>query len=176
MERQPKRHGRSRKRSFMPRNNNNDQRSKKQHHMKSSSIPSHYRQLGPDEVIRRGDRWQAGLGLTGKVKASIGKTPRTHSLLYTYWRRKHVALNSVQTPPQVQVPKQHPIEKNPLVRFSYPSSKEPWTTVEREVRVIGANPTYIVGVQLNGKTGYRKFLRCKMFNFRLVEFSPESIS
>lgn len=140
-------------------------------------IRSHYRQLGPDEVIRRGDLWQTVYGtLVGRVRVSIGRTPRTHSLSYTYWRRRHVNLSKFQKPVEPAKQQQHPIEKNPLVRFSYPSSKEPWTTVEREVRVIGANGTYIVGVQLNDKKGYKKFLRSKMFNFRLVEFSPESIS
>lgn len=71
--------------------------------------------------------------------------------------------------------KVHPIEKNPRVRFFYPHKDGPETL--RDVRVIGANDKYLVGVQFKGrKAHFKKFLKCKMSNFQLTEFSPLSVS
>jgi len=73
--------------------------------------------------------------------------------------------------------KQHPVEKNPLVMFRYPSSKEPWVQTLRQVRMIGANDTYIIGVQVNGpKAHFKKFRRDRMSALQLLEFNPSAIS
>jgi len=89
----------------------------------------------------------------------------------------------VQTTPVVAAKRKrkspHPTEKLPLVRFDYPKSGDPsWAhPQERQVRLIGANAKYYVGVEVNcEKPGYKKFLRRKASQFTVLEFSPESIS
>ncbi len=72
--------------------------------------------------------------------------------------------------------KVHPVEKNPRVRFTYPSSKDMYQILERDVRVIGANQKYVVGLEISDKNRFKKFLKSKMNNLSLVEFSPESVS
>ena len=70
--------------------------------------------------------------------------------------------------------KVHPVEKNPRVRFFYPHKDGPETL--RDVRVIGANDKYVVGLQINDKNRFKKFLKARMTNFTLAEFSPLSVS
>jgi len=72
------------------------------------------------------------------------------------------------------VKKPHPIEKNPRVRFFYPHKDGPETL--RDVRVIGANDKYVVGLQINDKNRFKKFLKSRMTHFTLAEFSPLSVS
>ncbi len=72
--------------------------------------------------------------------------------------------------------KVHPVEKNPRLQFFYPSSKRPEVNQFRDVRVIGANAKYVVGLQINDKNKFKKFLKAKMRVVNLAEFSPESVS
>ena len=71
------------------------------------------------------------------------------------------------------------IRKNPLVRFFYPSSKD-GLLVPREVRLISATPTHIVGLEVTkneNKTRYhfKKFCQTKAIGFRMMEFNPNSM-
>ncbi len=72
--------------------------------------------------------------------------------------------------------KVHPVEFNPRVTFFYPHKDGQMQMTQRDVRVIGANEKYLVGLQINDKNKFKKFLKHKMSNTQLVEFSPESVS
>ena len=72
------------------------------------------------------------------------------------------------------------IRKNPLVKFFYPSSKT-GLVVPREVRLISATSTHIVGLEVtkvNERTKYhfKKFLQAKATQFRMASFNPTSMS
>ena len=77
----------------------------------------------------------------------------------------------------------YPVDNNPVVSFNYPRSN-PWdfSSDERTVKLIGADARYYVGLEVTqtdtGKVRhqFKKFLRYKARNFRLVSFAPESIS
>jgi hypothetical protein len=78
------------------------------------------------------------------------------------------------------IPTVKAVEKNPLVRFYYPSSKTGLNTW-RTVRLISATSKYVVGLEITqGKDKphyqYKKFSREKAGNFSLLEFSPDSMS
>ena len=73
------------------------------------------------------------------------------------------------------------VEKNPLVSFRYPKSKEPWNPTSRKVRLISANPKHLVGLEIikvgdRTKYQYKKFSQDKVALFKLEEFNPESMS
>lgn len=68
--------------------------------------------------------------------------------------------------------KQHPVEKNPRVTFYYPSSDHPGYTYSRNVRVIGANEKYIVGLDIGDKNRFKRFRKDRMTNVQLMEFNP----
>jgi hypothetical protein len=55
-------------------------------------IPSNYRQLKNNEVIREGDLYTMGDTHVGKVKASIGFTVENWDKGYTFYRRRHVKI------------------------------------------------------------------------------------
>lgn len=77
----------------------------------------------------------------------------------------------------------YPVDNNPVVTFNYPRSN-PWdfSSDERTVKLIGADERYYVGLEVTetaaGKPRhqFKKFLRNKARNFRLVSFAPQSIS
>lgn len=87
--------------------------------------------------------------------------------------------------PKAKAKVQRPIEKNPLVKFFYPSSKS-FGDKQRLVRLISANGMYVVGLEIsNYKTPkgeirqrhqFKKFRQSKVQNMQLVEFAPESMS
>lgn len=77
----------------------------------------------------------------------------------------------------------YPVDNNPVVTFDYPHSNPmDFTSENRVVKLIGADQKYYVGleVKFNGTSKpthqFKKFLRHKARNFRLVSFAPESIS
>ena len=79
-----------------------------------------------------------------------------------------------------RLPTAKQVEKNPLVRFYYPSSKTGLNTW-RTVRLISATSKYVVGLEITqGKDKpryqYKKFSREKTGNFSLLEFSPTKMS
>src|ERR1044071_6168628 len=73
------------------------------------------------------------------------------------------------------------IEKNPLVTFFYPQSATPWNSSLRQVRLISATPTHLIGLEVlkvNGRTKYhyKKFCQPKVTSFKIQEFNPQSMS
>ena len=72
------------------------------------------------------------------------------------------------------------VEKNPLVRFYYPSSKTGVNTW-RTVRLISATPYYMVGLEVIREDNklryqYKKFCSPKVGDFSLLEFNPKGMS
>jgi hypothetical protein len=145
-----------------------------------TAIPAHYRQLSPDEVICKGDL-KLRNGQVRRASNSIGRQAGTCSS--TVWRRRHVEVGYNNTlwgyvaPKKSTVPvkKEHPVEKNPLVHFNYPSSNICWHSPERIVRLIAVNRKYIVGIEVSDKNKFKKFLRSKATGFKIVEFNPTAI-
>lgn len=77
----------------------------------------------------------------------------------------------------------YPVDNNPVVTFDYPHSNPfDFSSDTRTVKLIGADARYYVGLEVTqtdtGKVRhqFKKFLRNKARNFRLVSFAPESIS
>jgi len=130
------------------------------------TIPSHYRRLHYYEVIRKGDILYTGTSFI-YVRIYVGTT--VNSLII--FRRRHVTTEYI--PPSTM--EKHPVKKNPLVTFVYPHSHTGIPRM-RLVRLIGANHRYFIGLDVNDKNRFKKFLRSKGSNFRLQEFNPESIS
>ena len=61
------------------------------------------------------------------------------------------------------------LEAKPLMEFDYPSSQFPHWNMERNVRVISFNETYLIGLEQNVETDkwqFKKFRRDKMTNLR----------
>ncbi len=102
------------------------------------------------------------------------KTPIKPMITVFVFGTKH----KVKVTPKVAAKRKkvHPVEKNPRLQFFYPSSKRPEVNQFRDVRVIGANAKYVVGLQINDKNKFKKFLKAKMRVVNLAEFSPESVS
>ena len=73
--------------------------------------------------------------------------------------------------------------RGPLVEFNYPSSKSPsGHFTHRNVRLIGANRNYLIGLEIlpseNGgkpKHQFKRFRRDKVIYFNLKEFNPQSL-
>ena len=138
-----------------------------------TKIPSHYRQLGSDEVIRRGDLYKyttlfSDIGPVGRAEHTVGHVVGTFENFFTFWRRCHVLV--YQTP--LKEKKKNPIEVAPLVSFNYFSSKEPWASSRtRVIRLIAANDKYMIGLDVNDGFQYKKFLRDKMSNVGIINFN-----
>jgi len=77
---------------------------------------------------------------------------------------------------RVKAKKVHPVDKNPRVLFFYPQSKTPWNSQLRNVRVIGANDKYLIGLEISDKNRFKKFLKSKITDLQLQEFAPESVN
>lgn len=74
-----------------------------------------------------------------------------------------------------------PHQNHPLVSFYYPMSEMPWNSKLRQVRLIAATPTHLVGLEVTKvgtKTKYqfKKFLQPKVSEFKVQEFNPASVS
>jgi len=72
--------------------------------------------------------------------------------------------------------KKHPVENNPLVKFFYPMSKEPWNTMLRVVRVISSNSTHLIGLEVSDKNRFKKFKQSSIRDMSLVEWNSEAMS
>lgn len=77
----------------------------------------------------------------------------------------------------------YPVDNNPVVTFDYPHSDPfDFSSTGRTVKLIGANDRYFIGLEVKeSNTGkvrhqFKKFLRNKARNFRLLSFAPETIS
>lgn len=146
-------------------------------------IPLHYRRLGDDELVRRTDLAIPfghpinGIEQVGKHFVK-GLTPDNNPS-WVYYRRRHVR---VQAAMKVIVSefngekKPHPVEKNPIVSFSYPHKDKAWyATPQRFVRLIAANEKYIIGLDINDGNKFKKFLRLKAGRMDVIEFNPEAV-
>lgn len=72
--------------------------------------------------------------------------------------------------------KEHPVEKNPLVKFQYPSKSKDYGYGYREVRLISANGKYLVGLDINDNNRFKKFRRDRiMRGIDLLEFNPKAL-
>jgi len=71
--------------------------------------------------------------------------------------------------------KVNPIEKNPLVVFSYPSKELP--SKLRRVRLISADGKYLIGLEVSDHNRFKKFLRTRITStIQLVEFNPTAMA
>ena len=140
------------------------------------TIPSHYRQLQPHEVIRKGDL-KLRNGVVRRVSNSVGRLVSTCSSLV--YRRQHVPVGlSVQVAKvksKTALVKEHSVEKNPLICFWYPSSKFPALKHWRQVRLIAADNKYFVGLEVSDKNRFKKFLKQKATQVQVAEFNATAI-
>ena len=67
------------------------------------------------------------------------------------------------------------VEKNPLVQFYYPSSKNNGIPSLRSVRLISADRNYYVGLEIlpANKFAFKKFFKCDARQFSVLEFNPK---
>ena len=67
------------------------------------------------------------------------------------------------------------VEKNPLVQFYYPNSKNNGLHSHRSVRLISADHNYYVGIEIlpDNKFAFKKFLKAKARQFSVLEFNPK---
>jgi hypothetical protein len=70
----------------------------------------------------------------------------------------------------------HPVEFNPLVSFTYPSSDEPWVLKDRTLRLIAANNKYYIGLDIGDKNRFKKFRRDKARDFKILNFNDAALS
>lgn len=66
------------------------------------------------------------------------------------------------------------MDKNPLVRFLYPSSKN-GSEVWRLIRVFAANGIYLIGLDLGDDNRFKRFLVSKCRYLSLIEFNPDGV-
>jgi len=126
-------------------------------------IPSNYRQLKTDEVIRTGDMYRSKFDFQNvhEVRNSIGLTPSNLQLIgYTFWRaRKATVTPRVATP----TPAKPTTKKNvTIVEFTYNGKR-------RRVQLISLDRQYLTGLEITRegsryKYQFKKYLRYKIDN------------
>jgi hypothetical protein len=127
-----------------------------------TSIPAHYRKLGPEEFIKKGDLYKHRLNWSNHIGVETkknGLTVETYPM-YDWYRRRHVAVKKEEK-------KELYPSKSPLVQFIY-TSKD---CRRRKVRLIAADEKYIVGLDLDDNFKYKKFLRKRAGLIEVVEFN-----
>lgn len=140
-------------------------------------IPSNYRQLKTDEIIRKGDLYRQGWdGNAIPVRNSIGKTVSAYpENTYTFWRRRHtkpvVASTQVATPSKASKPK----KTVTVVSFSYTGSQSHVPRL-RTVQLISLDDKYLTGLEVTGDQPgdytfkFKRYLRWKIRGISLVHF------
>jgi len=135
-----------------------------------------HRPLRFDEIIRKGDFYKTKNGDILPVKFSIGHRPDTYSAgRFTFWRRRHTR-KPTPAPKRPVVPTVKPALNTPRfpeVKFLYPSTKRWGAPVERHVKVISQDETYIVGLEVleGGGHQFKKFCINKVKGeIRLIRF------
>jgi hypothetical protein len=128
-------------------------------------IPDNYRQLKPDEIIRKGDLYRCENG--GQIFPVINS-----SHLYTFWRRRHTKQIIVPpvSPVQVFVKRARasvstatkPVKNVTVVSFHY-------NFRVRLVQVISLDKTYLTGLEITREQGssklkyqFKKYLLSRM--------------
>ena len=169
---------------------------------KLNYIPSHYRRLGDDELVKPSDLACAfghqvnGIERVGEYPVQ-GLTPGNNPS-WVYYRRRHVAVDPntifknqikhrypwkkivvsknknaiVVNYPGGKVMPQSPVENKPLVSFIYPHDNGHRAYL---VRLIGVNSKYFVGLDVHRNNQFKKFLKNKAGAFRVEEFNPSAI-
>lgn len=141
-------------------------------HVAIKGVPTLHR-LGDTELVLAGDSWayaHTPNTIVGQVTNPIaGLVAGRLKKAYVYHRKTIVSLV------EAKKTKVAAAEKNPLVTFSYPISKQPWNEKLRKVRVIAANSKYIIGLEVSDKNRFKKFLKTKTSQMSLVEYSTGSM-
>jgi len=125
-------------------------------------IPSNYRQLKTDEVIRKGDLYRSKHNLTnvGPVHWTIG-TVVGNTRDYTFWRRRHAKATPLSRAAAAPTPAQPTTKKNvTIVEFTYN-----WKS--RRVQLISLDSQYLTGLEITREGSrysyqFKKYLRYKI--------------
>ena len=141
------------------------------------TIPSNYRQLKPNEIIRKGDLYriiQEWDDNAIPVRNSIGRIVSAYP--YTFWRRRHtkqVATSASVTKRQTKT--DEPKKTVTVVSFSYPGSQSHVPRL-RTVQLISLDDKYLVGLEVTGdrpgeyKFQFKRYSRWKIRGISLVHF------
>ena len=141
------------------------------------TIPSNYRQLKPNEIIRKGDLYRLIEEWDGNaipVRNSIGRIVSAYP--YTFWRRRHtkqVATSASVTKRQTKT--DEPKKTVTVVSFSYPGSQSHVPRL-RTVQLISLDDKYLVGLEVTGdrpgeyKFQFKRYSRWKIRGISLVHF------
>jgi hypothetical protein len=147
---------------------------------KLMTIPSNYRQLKPNETIRKGDLYrQAWDKSIHPVNNSIGRTVGDYpSGSYTFWRRRHTKQVATSAPvTKRQTKTDEPKKTVTVVSFSYPGSQSHVPRL-RTVQLISLDDKYLVGLEITGdhpgeyKFQFKRYSRWKIRGISLVHFGP----
>jgi hypothetical protein len=108
-------------------------------------IPKHYYRLKEGDTVRKGDifvgdnnsrRIESAWGIIGEMVGSFpGKV----------WRRRHIKIKK-----EAPIEK-YPFDRYPLVKFFYPKSNGNVKRSNRVVRLISADDTYLLGLEISDK-------------------------
>ena len=151
-----------------------------------TKIPSNYRQLDYDEIIRKGDLYQPTNYPTNinSVKYAIGCYVRDYLNNYTFWRRRHTKAITKALP---SVPMRKGIitatekSKKTVIEVSFDYPKKDGYLKTRIVQLISLDSRYLVGLEktwqgAKPKYQFKKFLRNKICRneIYLESFGPQS--
>ena len=156
-----------------------------------TKVPQHYRLLGGDEVIRKGDLYKSNSALptsdrksaVGYAAVSVGRTVDAYNQVmgsvgigaYSFYRRQHKRVKVEVVPPVKPVESKEYPSKSPLVTFFYPSRENPTNFTRRSLRMIAGNSKYIIGLDVNDKFKFKKFRRDKASMVEVVEFNVNAL-
>jgi hypothetical protein len=127
--------------------------------------------LGPTELVLAGDSWAYAYSpndIMGTCSDPIHGLVAGKLKQYVYYRMKSVV--DAKREKKVSA-----VDKNPLISFTYPVSREPWKETKRQVRLISANEKYIVGLEVSDKNRFKKFLSSKASSLKMLEYSSSSM-
>ena len=141
------------------------------------TIPSNYRQLKPNEIIRKGDLYrliQEWDDNAIPVRNSIGRIVSAYP--YTFWRRRHTKNVVSQAPiAKAKTKTDEPKKTVTVVSFSYPGSQSHVPRL-RTVQLISLDDKYLVGLEVTGdrpgeyKFQFKRYSRWKIRGISLVHF------
>ena len=128
-------------------------------------IPSNYRQLKPDEIIRKGDLYQSVFDklIVAPVRHSIGNKASSRPD-YTFWRRRHTKATPLSRVAAASTSAQPTANKKnvTIVEFTYN-----WKA--RRVQLISLDAKYLTGLEITREGSrynyqFKKYLRYKVDN------------
>jgi hypothetical protein len=136
-----------------------------------NKIPDNYRQLKPNETLRKGDLYHYQKQ-TNWIEIMPCNSERTVASWpeYVFFRRRHTAKQAVKPVTFVKpaVKDNTKKDKKLVVTFTYPSSQT-GREVERTVQVISLTPEYLTGLEIinlwsDENRGYLPLYQFKKFN------------